>query len=58
MNNGWHKCFLCDCEYFDESTPGYWGWCRDCRKIALKEEKPSSRPQAPVRPTLTDSKRH
>ena len=35
--NGWHKCFLCDCEYYDESTSGYWGWCRDCRKVALKE---------------------
>ena len=35
--NGWHKCHLCDCEYYDPSSDGYWGWCRDCRKVALKE---------------------
>ena len=36
--NGWHKCHLCDCEFFDPDLDGYWGWCRDCRKVAIKEE--------------------
>ena len=30
--NGWHKCHLCDCEFYDPSLDGYWGWCPDCRK--------------------------
>lgn len=29
---GWHKCFLCDCEFYDPSIPGYWGWCPNCRE--------------------------
>lgn len=30
--NGWHKCHLCDCEYYDPSSDGYWGWCPGCRE--------------------------
>ena len=37
--NGWHKCFLCDCEYFDPSSDGYWGWCPGCRKARDQKEE-------------------
>ena len=30
--NGWHKCHLCDCEFFDPDLDGYWGWCPGCRE--------------------------
>ena len=36
--NGWHKCHLCDCEYYDPSSDGYWGWCPGCRKVEAKKE--------------------
>ena len=36
--NGWHRCHLCDCEYFDPSSDGYWGWCPSCRKTENHKE--------------------
>ena len=39
--DGWHKCHLCDCEFFDPNLDGYWGWCRDCRETTTgKKESP------------------
>ena len=35
--NGWHKCHLCDCEFFDPDLDGYWGWCPGCRRATHKE---------------------
>ena len=31
--NGWHKCYLCDCEFYDPSFTGYWGYCPSCRRM-------------------------
>ena len=39
--NGWHKCHLCDCEFFDPALDGYWGWCPSCReRTTVKKESP------------------
>ena len=39
--NGWHKCHLCDCEFYDPALDGYWGWCPGCReRAAIKKESP------------------
>ena len=39
--NGWHKCHLCDCEFFDPNLDGYWGWCPSCRQATtVKKEAP------------------
>ena len=50
MSNGWHKCHLCDCEFFDPSIPGYWAWCPECRE-AQKAEPAKPDPQIAERPT-------
>ncbi len=36
MNYGWHKCYLCDCEFYDPSFVGYWGYCPGCRKMKAR----------------------
>lgn len=36
--NGWHKCHLCDCEFFDPDLDGYWGWCPGCREAQTQKE--------------------
>lgn len=41
--NGWHKCHLCDCEFYDPAIDGYWGWCPGCREL---NEKISARGKA------------
>ena len=40
MNNGWHKCFLCDCEFLDPEIPGYWAYCPSCKDAMEKPRKP------------------
>ena len=31
MAGVWHKCLLCDCEFFDKKQVGYLGYCPSCR---------------------------
>ena len=31
MAGVWHKCLLCDCEFFDTKQVGYLGYCPSCR---------------------------
>lgn len=34
--NVWHKCFLCDCVFYDPSFSGFWGYCPSCRKLKAR----------------------
>lgn len=42
--NGWHKCHLCDCEFYDPSFDGYWDWCPDCLKAMEKQRAREAEP--------------
>ena len=35
----WHKCFLCGCEYRDDSSESRFGYCPGCRDNLKREEK-------------------
>ena len=37
--SAWHKCFLCDCEYFEMSSDGYWGYCPGCREAKENQKE-------------------
>lgn len=44
MAGVWHKCLLCDCEFFDTKQVGYLGYCPSCRdskypKIIVRKER-------------------
>jgi len=43
MSN-WHKCHLCDCEFYDAELEGYWGWCPSCRKAEEDRKANSAKP--------------
>ena len=36
--SAWHKCYLCECEFWDPSLTGWWGWCPGCRDPQVKKE--------------------
>ena len=37
----WHKCFLCGCEYRDDSSESRFGYCPGCRRATtVKKEAP------------------
>lgn len=41
MSATWHKCFLCEVEYFAEGD-GRWGYCPSCAKVDKDPLKTSS----------------
>ena len=36
----WHKCFLCGCEYRDDSSESRFGYCPGCREHEERKEQP------------------
>ena len=35
----WHKCFLCGCEYRDDSSESRFGYCPGCRESMERQKQ-------------------
>lgn len=40
MHKNWHKCLLCDTEFYDSRLDRYYGYCPGCREHEERKEQP------------------